>query len=294
MMINFTDAIEAALLSDDQPIVTEYEVYRRAAELRQVGVWGDQAIKRGPVEWNAHRLRSLLRRLSAKRVLAPDVDFGSGVWRVVQSTRSGSAEEVACIADPFCYVSHLSAMQRYGLTERSPEALHVTTPARAVWNTLRDAKAVQELGSDDDAQGLLLRYSLGPSLRRRAVIVHESSHPASPVEVRGERTRISGIGRTFLDMLANPNLCGGMRHVLDVWERSAGDWTSEIIEAVNSTPSKIDKVRAGYILEERLGLNDPRILSWRTFAQRGGSRKLDPEAPYAPTFSASWMISLNV
>jgi flavin-binding protein dodecin len=85
-----------------------------------------------------------------------------------------------------------------------------------------------------------------------------------------------------------------MGHVLDVWDRAAEPWTNEIIEAVDGAESKIDKVRAGYILEERLEIDDARVRAWKAFAQRGGSRKLDPEAPYAPAFSETWMISLNV
>ncbi|WP_309630130.1 hypothetical protein [Brevundimonas sp.] len=293
MMISFTDAVEAALLADDQPAVTDYDLYARARAIRAAGEWDGRAIKRNPTEWDVSRLRSLLRRLTDKSAIAQDMDFNSGVWRIVQSTRAGSAEEIACIADPFCYVSHLSAMQRYGLTDRSPEALHLTRPARALWNAMRDEKMGLE-GADEEAKALFLRFGIGETLRRRPVVTHETRHPATPVAVRGERTRISSIGRTFIDMLTHPDLCGGMRHALDVWDRSAGQFIDEIIPAVEATSSKIDKVRAGYILEERLQIDDPRIQAWRAFAQRGGSRKLDPEAPYAPTFSETWMISLNV
>ena len=71
-------------------------------------------------------------------------------------------------------------------------------------------------------------------------------------------------------------------------------WIGQIISAVEEENASIVKVRAGYILSERLGIADPRIEAWKAFAQRGGSRKLDPDAPYAPVFSGAWMLSLNV
>jgi hypothetical protein len=42
-----------------------------------------------------------------------------------------------------------------------------------------------------------------------------------------------------------------------------------------------------------MGVEGARIDAWRAFAQRGGSRKLDPSAEYRPVFSEIWMISLN-
>ena len=110
----------------------------------------------------------------------------------------------------------------------------------------------------------------------------------------GEETRISSIGQTFADMLGESGLCGGMRHVLDVWEREAAQWVPEIAASVDKLTSKIAKVRAGYILSELLEIEHPAIERWEQFAQRGGSRKLDPEGEYLPSFSERWMISLNV
>ncbi len=293
--MHFLDAIAAELTTRNDPVVTEYEFFRLGAAVFNADAERDPALKRKPEAWDAARARSAAKRLSSKRkALIHDHDFGANVWRVLNSTRPGTAEEVACLVDPFCYVSHLSAMQRYALTDRSPQALHLTTPARLLWADLR----AQRIAKDYPIRGAdhppLLHIGFKDTLRQRQVVVHESGHPATPVEVRGERTRISSIGRTFVDMIAEPTLCGGIHHVLDVWANEAKPWLEDIIQAVDQYEVKLVKVRAGYILTERLNQSDPRIDAWAAFAQRGSSQKLDPAAPYAPVYSERWMISLNV
>jgi len=67
-----------------------------------------------------------------------------------------------------------------------------------------------------------------------------------------------------------------------------------IIDEVSQHGSKIERVRAGYILEDICKLNSDRIDGWVECAQRGGSRKLDPEGDYVPKFSEKWCLSLNV
>lgn len=292
--MNLNDALEEALIEADAPVITDYEFYRLGARIFAARSWKGIPLTRLPSDWDHDRMRNAQRRLRARQAIAPDADFRLGMWRVVQSSRAGSAEEICSIADPFCYVSHLSAMERYGLTERSPEALHLSTPSRPIWNRMRDERVAAETSdrSDIDAPSLV-RFGFKGKVRRRPVIVHETSHPAEPVQLSGERTRITDVGRTFADMLDQPALCGGMRHVLEVWEHAALNWSDAIIAGVESLDSKIAKVRAGYIFTERLGLEDERIARWEAFAQRGGSRKLDPDGTYVPMFSERWMISLN-
>ena len=287
------EALQQALIDFDEPAVTDYELYRLGLSLVRDGQYAGVKIKRVPDGWDLRRSRAAQNRLVERQVIASDQDFRSGVWRVVQATGSGSAEEAACIADPFCYVSHLSAMQRYGLTDRSPEAAHLTTPARSVWNALRDAKVEREIDTDVEYPPLL-RVRFRERLRRRPVILHETIHPATPFPIAGERARIASIGRTFADMLSEPSLSGGIHHVMEVWEEHAEAWLEQIIAEIDETSRKIVKVRAGYLLDEHLGISDPRIRAWRRFAQRGGSQKLDPDTPYVPRFSESWMLSINV
>lgn len=293
--MNFSDGLENTLLAKDLPVVTLYDFYVLGDHLFRTKVWNSAPLKRLPHDWDQLRAKNAVRRLEARRALVADSDFASGVWRVTQATRAGSAEEVACIADPFAYVSHLSAMQRYGLTDRSPQALHLTSPKRPLWNALRSERALRDLPEVQRVESPILnRPGFRDTIRRRPVVVHVSSHPWNPSPISGEETRITSVGQTFADMLTEPGLCGGMRHVLDVWENEAGQWVPEIVAAIDQLDIKIVKVRAGYILSEIMDIDHPALHNWEKFAQRGGSRKLDPDADYAPEFSERWMISINV
>jgi len=293
--MKFTDGVEQELLKRDLPIITYYDFFVLGHSLFRRREWGGESLNHMPQGWDQIRAKNTIKRMKERGTLVPDSDFRSGVWRVTQATRAGSAEEVVCIADPFAYVSHLSAMQRYSLTERSPKALHVTTPRRDLWNQLRNDRVRDDLPEVKGIEKLVLyRPGLKDIIRRRPVTMHISSHPWTPMPLSGEETRITSVGQTFADMITEPGLCGGMRHVLDVWEREADQWLSEIVDAIDQLNSKIAKVRAGYIFSEVMGLDCPAFARWETFAQRGGSRKLDPEADYFQKFSERWMISLNV
>jgi predicted transcriptional regulator of viral defense system len=290
------EAAAELLLTLDQPVITEYELFVRAAEILAVGSFGGKPITRPPDDWDVARNRALIRNLMRHRVLVPDDDFRSGVWRIVQAVTAGSAEEACCLADPFCYVSHLSAMHRYNLTDRAPFELHLTTPYRQIWNEMRNDKMDRDLSNLSPRLEVpaMNRIGFKKRVRKREVSLHETRHPATPVPIRGEKARIAPIGHVFVEMLEDPRLCGGIRHVLDVWHQESEPWLNDIIDEVDRHISKIVRVRAGYILEERLGISHPKLKAWVRDAQRGGSRKLDPDAPYAPTYSERWMLSINV
>ena len=231
--------------------------------------------------------------LKKTAVVAADRDYGKRVIRVL-AVSDLPAEDVVCLVDPTCYVSHLSAMQRWGLTDRRPDALALTRPDRRT-ATQRIQNYMRKALGEDQTTPLPLRIMGHPErVRRRAVQVHESKAAGAFLKNRGSEFRLSTIGQTFLDMLQRPDLCGGMSHILDVWEEHAENYLDDIVSAVDSCENGTVKSRAGYILEERLGLRHGTIESWKKFCQRGSSRKLDPTEAYAPTFSETWMISLNV
>ncbi len=227
-------------------------------------------------------------RLLAAGILRKDQDYQRR-FRVM-GVPDLPADEIACLADRFCYISHLSAMQRWELTDRIPASLIISRPDRR-----SIAARIQAIMAKEGAPEYPLQNVNHPDLvRERRIRLVETRHPGASIDIRGSFARISSIGQTFLDMLHLPGLCGGMSHVRDMWDQHAGAFLDDIIASVDRDTSGVVKCRAGYMLEERLSVHDPRIEAWRAFAQRGGSRKLDPKRPFVPQHSVSWMLSLNV
>ncbi|HMI20093.1 MAG TPA: hypothetical protein VK533_11160 [Sphingomonas sp.] len=289
-------AIVQLLEETNPPVVTEYSLYALVRPILESGSYKGRPITRMPTHWGHSQLRAMIYTLMKKRTLAPDEDFKTGVWQFVQSLTAASAEQAICLVDPFAYISHLSAMQRYGFTDRAPEALHMTTPARALWTQMRTQRMAEDYSEASviERPPPLIRIGLQSVIRRRPISLHETKHPARPTDIADNSSRIANVGRVFVDMLDEPALCGGIQHVLQTFERHAEDWVEEIAGAVDAFDSPIIYVRAGYIFDELLDIRIPQVERWHGFAQRGGSRKLDPHAEYGSRFSAKWMMALNV
>lgn len=205
---------------------------------------------------------------------------------------------VACTVDPFCYVSHLSAMEHHGLTNRMSAKLFLSTPPNKEWQSSATTLMQKDLGDaleDYLASGLpRLNWRSIARVGKTEIHFFHTKHLGAFKLVRDTPLRVATIGRTFHDMLRNPELCGGMHHVLEVYKEHAQTWLPVITGEIDRHGAPIDKVRAGYILDERLGLKSPVLDSWVVCAQRGGSRKLDASAEYQPVWSEKWCLSLNL
>lgn len=294
-MIKFLTALEKKLISLNQPVVSDYAIFLHAYNLDRDGHYNNIPLHKQKQSISREKGLRLLRELQDHHIIKADRDFKSGIFRV-NEVADATAEEVCAIADPFCYISHLSAMTRYGFTHRLPAHLSLTTPSRPQWSSQRDALVERDYGAGCDKRKIipLQQVTFRESIRGRVVDLQETKFPAKTQNIKGSRARISSIGDTFVDMMSHPVLCGGMTHVMEVWQEHAPTYLEEIIAAVERCTVKIVKVRAGYTLDEYLNIKDSRIESWLSAAQRGGSRVLDPEKPFVSTFSPKWMISLNV
>lgn len=206
--------------------------------------------------------------------------------------------ELACSLDPFAYVSHLSSMEHYGLTDRFSQLVYLTRPKASEWAALAKAKMNRDLGQQSE-NFLKLGYPkpIRPTFKKLSgITVHllERSNQGAFRTTAHSSLRIATIGRVFLDMLREPALCGGLQHVVDIYTNHAKKYLAFVVDELNAHGAPIDKVRAGYLLSEVCKLEHPAFADWEKFAQRGGSRKLDPEAEFEPFFSERWKLSINL
>jgi hypothetical protein len=266
------EAVLAEIEQDRCAVVTAYAMFQ---VLRVILATGDkQRLFLRPNVFPVEYLRRVTKNLLDSRGIETDSDYGRSVYRVV-SIGESTAEEVCALANPFGYISHLSAMQRWGLTERRPEALYLSMPPAGAAGPLIEERMKADYGQP-----------FADFRRGEAVKLHFIRHPSV---VRGRKLSVYNTKR-----LGRWVQVGG-EHVLDVWQRHARAFTEEIIDTVDEFGEPIHKVRAGYIFDEVLRLGeDRRVQDWIKFAQRGSSRVLDPSKGFSSTYSEKWMLSTNV
>lgn len=296
-------AISSEINGLKRPVISSYDLGKLLFSLYQAGNYkGTPFLSLRKKLPTRRTYLSVVKELSAYGVLREGrLVSNSNAFEIFSSSSSApSPGEIACCIDPFAYVSHLSAMEYHGLTDQFPKMLFVSSPKSSVWSQLAKRQMEKDLGEslkDYLRTGLpILKRLKMNKIAGKPVNIHSSVHydMGAYVTVKDRLLRVSSIGKTFLDMVRTPNLCGGIYHVLDVYNEYGKRYLRLIVDETDRNGSLIDKTRVGYILDERLGLSEPRIEWWKKNVQRGGSRKLVADGDYAPTFSEAWCLSVNI
>ncbi|MFA7666674.1 MAG: type IV toxin-antitoxin system AbiEi family antitoxin [Burkholderiaceae bacterium] len=285
---DITRTLQGKLAVWERPVVSDYEL----------GVLLSTRLEALQTAPSLQSYRTVVEKLKSFGLIFPDKDFKPGTVYHLFGRIKPKAMEVACAVDPFAYVSHLSAMEYHGLTDRFSRILYLTTPTDTEWREQAAARMEKELR----AQLAAYRAARLPLLRRlpferiegqRVELMRRSSRGAFKT-IRSTAIRVATIGRTFLDMVREPRNCGGIQHVVDIYRAHAGRNLAPIVEEIERRGNAVEKVRAGYLLDEVCRLSHPLIDGWAKHAQRGGSRMLDPQAEYASHYSGKWLLSINV
>jgi len=297
--MEFSKAFTLALGDIDKPVLTLYEIAITFYFLYKFKKYKKETITNIKKERaDVNDLYRNLNKLINEGLLNEFRGFPSRSVYKLLGRKDESVEDIVCTVDPFCYVSHLSAMSFYGLTNRDPNKLFISTPSPTDWRKSALDIMEKDLGDEYlnyiESGFTLLRRNNFIKILRVEINRNNSLHLGAFRKVKDREMRVSTIGRTFLDMLRKPDLCSGMYHVLEVFDNNANNYIKVIVNEVDAHGNIIDKVRAGYILEERLGIKNDVIDKWLNVVQRGGSRKLDPSSEYIPVWSDKWCISINI
>lgn len=293
-----TTALTLELGSLHQPVVTTYQLGTLLFRLYQTKTYQGRPLAQLKKDFpEPLDLKRMTDRLLENGVIQPHKDFSGGVFVILG--KEPTAAEVACVVDPFAYLSHLNAMEHHGLTHRMPKMLFLSSPPPTEWRQSALGRMKRDLGEEQfevyNTAGLpALTKPRFDKLHRQAVNFYTSLHLGAFVAIRDRALRVATLGRTFLDMLREPDLCGGIYHVLEVFETHATTYLRLITDELDQHGTKIDQVRTGYVLEERCGLESPSFERWRSQVQRGGSRKLYAKGEYSSRFSEKWGLSLNI
>ncbi|MGR3277303.1 type IV toxin-antitoxin system AbiEi family antitoxin domain-containing protein [Acaryochloris marina NIES-2412] len=289
-------AITLSLGELDKPVVSKYQFGLIINNIYRSKVYGGEPVNLHKDFAEKSDITKYLNLLLDEGILSPHKNLSNLFTLLGRS--DGDPEDIACTVDPFCYISHLSAMSYHGLTDRIPGKLFISSPSANTWRSFAKEKMQKDLGDDFESyckNGLprLVRTKMN-KINKVELHCLSSKHLGAYKNVKGRPLRVSTVGKTFLDMLRNPELCGGINHVIEVFDEFGKKYLRLVTDEINNNGGPIDKVRAGYILNERLGIDNEVIDSWSSLAQRGGSRKLDSSSEYIPKWSDKWKISLNV
>ena len=296
--ISIEKAVTLNLGGMEQPVVTSYQLGLILWRLYRSGLFQGQKIKINKRVPDSQEYKSIINQLHETGLIRERKDFARETVFDIFGKELSSSEDIACSVDPFAYISHLSAMVYHGLTDRIPQVLFLSTPARQQWHEFARERMERDLGDDladyeSCGMPLLLRTEFS-KIGRRPVKRYASLHFGAFKLVKSKPLRVSTIGRTFLDMLRKPDYCGGIHHVMEVFKECGERYLELIADEIDLHGNKIDKVRAGYILEEHCGFSSDRFEPWLEAVQRGGSQKLDPSAEYRETYSERWCLSINI
>ncbi len=238
-----------------------------------------------------------LRQMQQRGEIKP-VPNVRGVYEVTAPyVGSGLVDEYEMLMEvnPYGTVAYLSAMAYHGLTDDLPKGTTVIVP-------LEMPEMLPPGTMVEDWEGVPR-----PIGRRPA---HLLDRPVRWVRIRAERyfgmaeyhrqgypVRITDRERTLLDGLLEPDLCGGLQHVLRALVHARDLLDLDLLTYYTERFGiAVLRQRVGYVLDE-LGLAHPTVEGWRRQAHRGGSSKLLGSAPYsqgeAAAYSTAWNLALN-
>lgn len=203
-----------------------------------------------------------------------------------------SEDETIMEVNPYAALSHLSALVFHGLSNQLPKTIIAIAPKTGTGGILPVGTEPEEWYGVAKPPRRFPSSVLGRPVRWRRVSPNRF-FGTREYRPRGYPVRVTTPEYTLLDGLLEPELCGGLDNVLRAWALAIDMLDLDILVAyVDYLDIDLLRQRVGFVLDE-LGLSHPEVEKWRTKANRGGSSKLLSSAPFAPTYSERWNLSIN-
>jgi len=198
---------------------------------------------------------------------------------------------------PYAYLTHLSAMRHYSITDRIPKKIQIEIPSRPKWKALltEDIKKMDVSAKDKDIiLKYLPRYPKSDEIYFKKRILVSSIRTPLPYLTLDNGVRVVEIGALFVEMINNPKECGGIEHVMDVFQEYGLIFKKKIYKVALES-SLIAQARIGFIFEQILEQSDPEILKMKSRNKdlRGGSRVFLTGEDFSNIINIEWNLSLN-
>ena len=205
-----------------------------------------------------------------------------------------SREQIICSIFPYGYISHISAMRWYGITDRLPKEVYYTALSKEQWKKRSLIEITTRMGNNIKANEFIPTYPRNEIYFGRRLIVTSKEINSLPLE-NSLGVRVQNVGELFNSMFSKTDYCGGQQHVIDVFKEHGDSVKNTVIKYVDRFGSKIDKARIGFMYSRVLDVESEIIEKWKIESQktRGSSKKLFSNAPFCSAYCEEWNLSLN-
>lgn len=212
------------------------------------------------------------------------------------------AERIVCSIYPYAYLTYLSAIRAYNLTDINSNTIHLISIDRETWkkNALHDfeLKFNEDYGilTEDFPHHLIIpTFPNEHKILNKDLITFTQKDLNISSSQQIKSLKIEDILSLFLSMTRKPYLCGGYQHVLNILSKNIDIHFHDLLEYTEKNGSEIDKARLGFILSKRLNKSHKIIEKWKNQQEgkRGSSRKLISNQPFNERFDPDWNLSLN-
>lgn len=183
-------------------------------------------------------------------------------------------------------ISHWSALAQHGFTTQLPAIVQASTPRKVVTPEMRAGQAHSPRGRAVwKALGVEIEYIY---VQEKRFFGHQQ------IWVNNwQQVAITDPQRTALDMIARPDVFGGMRAAIEILEENLSrvDVPGLVQYALRYSVGAAIK-RLGWLLE-RFGVDTAEIAALQTFPVKTYYR-LDPQAPAGQKYNSRWRIIENL